>query len=158
MNSSIAIFPGSFDPMTIGHVDIVRRALPLFSQIIISIGVNSQKKYLFPIEKRIHWIEKIFEAERKVSVDYYSGLTVDFCEKVKAQYILRGLRSPSDFEYEKAIGQMNHSMKPKIESIFLLALPQYTHVSSTIVRDIIMNGGDATQFLPEVIARDLAGK
>lgn len=157
MSNSIAIFPGSFDPMTIGHLDIVTRALPLFEKVIIAIGVNSQKKYLFPLEKRIHWIEKIFEKEKKVSVDSYSGLTVEFCEKVGAGYILRGLRSPADFEFEKAIGQMNRLMKPKIESIFLLSQPQYTAISSTIVRDIIINGGDASQFLPEVIARDLKG-
>ncbi len=158
MNKRIAIFPGSFDPMTIGHVDIVHRALPLFDKIIISIGVNSQKKYLFPIEKRIHWIEKIFEKEKSVTVDSYSGLTVDFCKKVEAGYILRGLRSPADFEYEKAIGQMNRLMKPEIESVFFLSQPQYTPISSTIVRDIIINGGDASQFVPEIIAKDLSGK
>lgn len=157
MSNSIAIFPGSFDPMTIGHLDIVTRALPLFEKVIIAIGVNSQKKYLFPLEKRIHWIEKIFEKEKKVLVDSYSGLTVEFCEKVGAGYILRGLRSPADFEFEKAIGQMNRLMKPKIESIFLLSQPQYTAISSTIVRDIIINGGDASKFLPEVIAQDLKG-
>lgn len=157
MNKRIAIFPGSFDPMTIGHADIVYRALPLFDKIIISIGINSQKKYLFPIEKRIHWIERIFEKEKNVTVDSYNGLTVDFCKKAGANYILRGLRSPSDFEYEKVIGQMNRLMKPEIENIFLLSQPQYTPVSSTIVRDIIINGGDASPFLPEIIAKDLSG-
>lgn len=143
--------------MTIGHLDIVTRALPLFDEVIVAIGVNSQKKYLFPLEKRIHWIEKIFEKEKKVTVNSYSGLTVDFCGKVGAKYILRGLRSPADFEFEKAIGQMNHLMKPKIESVFLLSQPQYTAISSTIVRDIIVNGGDVAQFIPEVIAQDLKG-
>lgn len=158
MNNRIAIFPGSFDPITIGHADIVHRALPLFDKIIISIGINSQKKYLFPMEKRIHWIEKIFEKNENITVDSYNGLTVDFCIKVNAKYILRGLRSPSDFEYEKAIGQMNRLMAPGIENVFLLSQPQYTPVSSSIVRDIIINGGDASQFLPEVIAKELSGK
>jgi pantetheine-phosphate adenylyltransferase len=156
--NKIAVFPGSFDPFTIGHVDIINRAVPLFDQIIIAIGFNSQKKYLYPIEKRIHWIEKTFAKEKKVTVDSYSGLTVDFCEKNKAGYILRGLRSTIDFEYEKAIGQMNHEMKPGIETIFILAQQKYTSVNSTIVRDIIMNGGDASAFLPEIIAKDISGE
>jgi pantetheine-phosphate adenylyltransferase len=151
MMSKIALFPGSFDPFTIGHESIVRRALSLFDKIIIAVGYNTTKEGFFPLENRLQWIRDVFEGEEKISVLKYEGLTVDFCSTSGAQYILRGLRTSSDFEYERAIAQMNRSMHPEIESIFLLTLPEYTHVASTIVRDIILHGGDASMFLPDKI-------
>jgi len=147
----IALFPGSFDPFTIGHESIVRRALPLFDKIIIAIGINTLKKSLISPENRIKMITDVFINEKRVEVTSFQGLTVDFCKKVGAQYLLRGLRTAADFEYERAIGQMNKAMKPEIESIFLLTSTEYTPVNSTIVRDIIMYGGDATKFLPKGI-------
>lgn len=146
-----ALFPGSFDPFTIGHHSIVTRALPLFDKIIIALGYNTNKKSHFSLEQRVQWIEQVFEHEEKVEVGVYEGLTVDYCVKIGANYILRGLRTSADFEYERAIAQMNRSMHPEIESVFLLTQPEHTHVTSTIVRDIIMHGGDASMFLPEKI-------
>ncbi|MDP4185876.1 MAG: pantetheine-phosphate adenylyltransferase [Bacteroidota bacterium] len=145
----IAIFPGSFDPFTIGHESIVKRALPLFDRIIIMVGYNINKKSFFPPEKRKEWIERIFNDEPKISVDVFDGLTVDFCKKVNAVYILRGLRTSSDFEYERAIAQINKQMYPNLETIFLLTLPEHTPVNSTLIRDIILHGGDANRFLPK---------
>src|SRR6185295_5141247 len=138
----IAVFPGSFDPITIGHVDIINRGLPLFDQLIIGIGINSQKKYLFPLEIRMEWIKKIYEFEPKILVESYSGLTVHFCEKRAAQFILRGIRSAGDFEFEKAVSQTNRVLNRNVETIFLLANPSLSVVSSSIVRDVITNGGD----------------
>ena len=145
----IAIFPGSFDPFTVGHESIVMRALPLFEKIIISIGHNINKEYYFPLEKREEWIKKVFKGNSRVEVKTYRGLTVDFCRKVNARYILRGLRTSSDFEYERAVGQINKAMYPEIETVFLLTMPQHTAINLTIVRDIIRYGGDASLFLPE---------
>ncbi len=147
----IAVFPGSFDPFTIGHESIVRRAFPIFDLIIISIGFNTNKPGYFPLEKRMSWIRDVFEKDEKVSVHSFEGLTVDFCREVNAKYILRGLRTSADFEYERAIAQNNKAMYPELESVFLLTEPKYTSVNSTIVRDIIMHGGDASQFLPDKI-------
>ena len=147
----IAIFPGSFDPFTVGHESIVKRAIPLFDQIIIMIGFNSNKRSFFSIEKRERWINEVFKNEPKVSVQCYEGLTVDFCKKVNAQYILRGLRTSADFEFERAIAQVNKKMYPQIESIFLLTMPEHTPINSTIVRDIISHGGDASMFIPAVL-------
>ena len=147
----IALFPGSFDPFTIGHESIVRRALPLFDKIIIAIGINTLKKSLISPENRVKMISDVFIKEKRVEVTSFQGLTVDFCKNVGAQYLLRGLRTAADFEYERAIGQMNKAMKPEIESIFLLTSTEYTPINSTIVRDIIMYGGDATKFLPKGI-------
>ena len=144
----IAIFPGSFDPFTIGHESIVNRALPLFDKIVIMIGYNANKKSFYSIEKRLKWINQVFQDEKKVEVQEYDGLTVDFCKEVDAKYILRGIRTSSDFEYERAIAQVNKKMHPEIESIFLLTLPEHTPVMATIVRDIIYHGGDASMFLP----------
>ena len=149
--SKIAIFPGSFDPITIGHETIVRRALPLFDKIIIAIGHNTNKAGFFPLEKRIEWIKTVFKDENKIEVDSYNGLTVDYCKKINARYILRGLRTAADFEYERSIAQMNKLMYPEIDSVFILTTPEYTPVNSTIVRDIIRHGGDASQFLPSGI-------
>jgi len=146
----IALFPGSFDPITIGHESIVKRALPIFDKIIIAIGYNANKKGYFTLEDRIKWIKQVFENEPRVSVTDYDELTVDFCKKVNAKYILRGLRTSIDFEYERSIAQMNKAMTD-IETWFLLTTPETTAVNSTIVRDIIRHGGDARLFLPEGI-------
>lgn len=145
----IAIFPGSFDPFTIGHESIVNRALSLYDKIVIMIGYNANKKSFFPIEKRIKWINQIFKDIDKVEVRVHDGLTVDFCKEVGAHYILRGLRTSADFEYERAIAQINKQMHPEIETIFLLTLPEHTPVNATIIRDIVFHGGDASQFLPK---------
>jgi len=147
----IAIFPGSFDPFTIGHESIVRRAFSIFDKIFIAIGYNTDKRGFFPLEKRMGWIKQVFENDRQVVVDYYEGLTVDFCRKVNAKYILRGLRTAADFEYERAIAQINKGMYPGLETVFLLTAPEYTPVTSTIIRDIIRQGGDATKFLPNSV-------
>lgn len=147
----IAIFPGSFDPFTVGHESIVKRAIPLFDKIIIMIGFNSNKRSFFSIEKREKWIQEVFKDEPKISVECHQGLTVDFCKKVNANYILRGLRTSADFEFERAIAQVNKKMHPQIESVFLLTMPEHTPINSTIVRDIIFHGGDASMFLPSVL-------
>lgn len=149
MSRRIAVFPGSFDPITNGHEDIIRRAVPMFDQIIIAIGVNTTKKSFFPLEKRKVWIKKVFRGEKKINVMSYSGLTVNFCKTIGANYILRGLRTSADFEFERAIGQMNKAMTADIETVFLLTSPEFSAISSTIVRDIIRNGGDAKQFVPK---------
>ncbi|MEA3443748.1 MAG: pantetheine-phosphate adenylyltransferase [Bacteroidota bacterium] len=152
----IAIFPGSFDPFTIGHESIVRRASEMFDKIIIAIGYNSNKPGFFPIETRKKWIRDVFENDPDILVDHYTDLTVDYCKRIGASYILRGLRTSSDFEYERAIAQINKKMFPEIESVFLLTMPEHTPVNSSIVRDIIRHGGDASDFLPKniIIERD----
>lgn len=150
----IAIFPGSFDPFTVGHESIVRRAFGLFDEIIIAIGYNTNKPGYFSIKSRMKWIEKVFENDSNVKVDHYTDLTVDYCRRVGAGYILRGLRTSSDFEYERAIAQVNKSMHKEIESIFILTMPEHTHINSSIVRDIILHGGDASEFIPEGIVID----
>lgn len=148
----IAIFPGSFDPITIGHESIIKRALPLFDEVIVAIGVNSTKNYFFPLEKRMEWIKQTFSAEPKVKVMSYTGLTIDFCKKINATYILRGLRTSADFEFERGIAQMNRAMDSSIETIFILTTPELSAINSTIIRDIIKNGGDASAFVPKGIA------
>ena len=147
----VGIFPGSFDPFTIGHESIVRRAAPLFDELIISIGYNSAKQGFFPLQKRKSWIEDIFADETKISVDTYAGLTVNYCKSKNAKYILRGLRTAADFEYERAIAQMNRMLIQDIETIFLLTSPEHSPISSTIVREILKHGGDASQFVPKEI-------
>ena len=146
-----AVFPGSFDPITIGHVDLVRRAIPLFDKIIVAIGINSQKKYLFTLQQRIDWLEEVFSNDDTVSVDYFEGLTADFCKKVSANYMIRGLRNASDFDYEKTISQLNSTLVEGLETVFLISQPQYSHISSTIVREIIRGKGDVSPFLPHEI-------
>jgi pantetheine-phosphate adenylyltransferase len=145
----IAVFAGSFDPFTVGHESVVQRALPLFDKVIIAVGFNQEKKQLFSIEKRMSMIRDVFNKEPKVSIDKYTGLTVDFCRKTGAKYLLRGLRTAADFEFERAIAQLNKNMYPEVESIFILALPEHTPINSTIVRDIIRFKGDASKFLPK---------
>lgn len=147
----IAVFPGSFDPITLGHESIVRRALPLFDEIIIAIGENSNKKNQFDVETRSQWINKVFEGEKKISVKQYKGLTVDFCKSQNASFILRGLRTSADFEFERVIAQMNKAMFSDIETIFILSQPEYSAIASSVVRDILRNGGDAAQFVPKAI-------
>jgi len=146
-----AVFPGSFDPFTKGHESIVNRALPLFDKIIIAVGYNSSKKTYISLENRKKIIQDVFRGIEKIEVTHYEGLTVDFCKNAGASYLLRGLRTAADFEYERAIGQINKAMRPEIESVFLLTAPEYTPVNSTIVRDILLHGGDASKFLPESI-------
>src|SRR5690606_9672961 len=145
----IALFPGSFGPCTVGHESIVNRASSMFDKIIVMIGYNANKKSFFPIEKRIKWINQVFKNVDKVEVRLHDGLTVDFCKEVGALYILRGLRTSADFEYERAIAQINKKMHPEIETVFLLTLPEHTPVNATIIRDIVFHGGDASQFLPK---------
>lgn len=147
----IAIFPGSFDPITKGHQDIILRALPLFDKIIVAVGKNTTKKYMYSQEQRVKWIKSVFAKYKKVSVDSFDGLTVDYCKKVKATYILRGLRNTVDFEFERNIGQMNKAMQPGIETIFLLTSPELSAINSTIIRDIVINNGDASQFVPKEV-------
>jgi pantetheine-phosphate adenylyltransferase len=144
----IALFPGSFDPFTIGHESIVNRSLPLFDKIIIAVGFNTQKKALLGLDSRLKLIRDVFSGNPKIEVNHFQGLTIDYCTKVNANYLLRGLRTAIDFEYERAIGQMNKAMNPDIETVFLLTSPEYTFVNSTIVRDILFFGGDASKFLP----------
>jgi pantetheine-phosphate adenylyltransferase len=153
--SRVCLFPGTFDPVTLGHVDIVNRALNLFDQFYIGIGINANKEPMFSAEQRKSWFLEIFKNEPKVQVVVYDGLTVDCCKKVGANFILRGIRYVNDFEYEKAIADMNRSLDNKIETVFLTCLPQYTSVASTLVRDVIRNGGDVAQFLPEPVLRSV---
>ena len=147
-----AIFPGSFDPITNGHVDIIKRAIPLFDEIIISIGINSNKKYMFSLEERKHFIEKTFENERSVSVQTYKGLTVDFCKSIDASFILRGLRNPADFEFEKAIAHTNRSLS-EIETVFLLTSTETSFISSSVVRDVIQNQGTYEHLVPRSVVQ-----
>jgi pantetheine-phosphate adenylyltransferase len=151
MSKKVALFPGSFDPFTIGHESVVNRAMPLFDEIVIAIGENTKKPGFFSLEQRMHMIKEVFKEKSMVSVVSYRGLTVEFCKEVGARYLLRGLRTASDFEYERAIAQMNKAMYPQLESVFLLTTPAHTPINSTIVRDIILNGGDASQFVPSAI-------
>lgn len=148
----IAVFPGSFDPVTKGHESIVQRALPLFDSIIVAIGNNSTKSAMFPVEKRKLWLQQTFASHPKVKIVDYSSLTVELCRKHGANYILRGLRSVSDFEYESNIAKMNRMMEPGIESVFLLSFPEFSGIHSTIIREIIKHGGNVSQFIPQGIA------
>ena len=145
-----AIFPGSFDPITLGHYDIIKRSIPLFDEIVVAIGINAEKKYMFSLEDRKRLIEEAFADEQSVSVVIYEGLTIDLCKKLKANFILRGLRNPADFEFEKAIAHTNRKLS-KIETVFLLTAAQTSYISSSIVRDVIRNGGDYTVLVPESV-------
>lgn len=150
----IALFPGSFDPITIGHENIIRRALPLFDKIIVGIGINTNKKYLFSLEQREKWIKQVFANEPKVEVKSYQGLTVDFCKKENADFIVRGLRNSADYSFESNIAQMNQYLHANIETIFFQTTPELSAINSTIVRDIIINKGNASKFVPVVISND----
>ena len=149
--SKTAIFPGSFAPFTVGHQSIVDRALPLFDKIIIAIGINGEKNQYFSIEERMNWIESVYKNNPKIEVKRYEGLTVDFCKKENANYILRGLRDSHDFKFEKGIAQMNKDLNKEVETIFIITPPEISHISSSIIRDIIKNGGDVSKFIPKEI-------
>lgn len=151
----ICLFPGTFDPLTLGHVDIINRSVNLFDKIVVGIGMNASKAPMFSGEQRLQWIREIYKEQPKVEAALYEGLTVNFCRQIGAQFILRGIRYVSDFEYEKTIADANRTLDANIETIFLTGEPKFTSVASTIVRDIIRNGGDASQFLPDVIAKSL---
>lgn len=146
-----AVFPGTFDPITVGHEEIIRRALPLFDEIIVGIGRNNDKTHLFDLDTRLNWIREIFKDEPKVKVDHYPGLTVDFARYKKAQFILRGLRSVTDFEYEFQISQVNKAMHNDVETVFLMSTPAFTPISSKVVRDVIIKGGDYKPFVPAAV-------
>ena len=145
-----AIFPGSFDPITLGHEDIIRRGIPLFDEIVIAIGVNAEKKYMFSLEERKRFIEETFKNEPKISIVVYEGLTIDLCKRINANFILRGLRNPADFEFEKAIAHTNRRMS-KIETVFLLTAAKTSFISSSIVRDVIRNKGQYELLVPEAV-------
>lgn len=147
--SRIAVFPGSFDPITLGHVSVINRALPLFDKIIVAIGNNAQKKYMFSLQQRKQWLDQIFAKQSKIETAIYKGLTIEFCESQNAKFILRGLRNQQDFEFERSIAQMNRKLNDEIETVFLFTEVEYSAINSSIVRDIIRNGGDARQFLPK---------
>lgn len=146
----IAVYPGSFDPITLGHESVIRRAMPLFDKIIVAIGQNNDKRNLFPIEKRIQWIKIIFKDEPKIEVQTYKGLTVNYCNEIGANFLLRGLRTSADFEFERSVGQINKKMG-HIDTIFILAEPEYTPLQSSIVRDIFIHGGDVSPFISNKI-------
>ncbi len=145
-----AVFPGSFDPITLGHYDIIERGLTLFDEIILAIGVNSEKKYMFSLEERTKFMKEAFKNEPKITVMTYTGLTIDFCKKQNADFILRGLRNPGDFEFEKAIAHTNRKMS-HIETVFLLTSSGKSYISSSIVRDVIRNGGDVSELVPDTV-------
>lgn len=150
----VAVFPGSFDPFTIGHESLVNRTLDLFDEIIIAVGVNSNKNYMFPVEKRVQWIKNVFKDNPKIKVEQFSGLTVNYCKAKNAKFLLRGLRTSADFEFEKAIAQMNKALAADIETVFILPLPEHSAINSTIIRDIFRNDGNTSPFVPKGV--DLA--
>lgn len=151
----ICLFPGTFDPVTLGHTDIINRALPLFDKLVIGIGRNSNKTAMFSESQRLQWLQKIYKNEPKINVLAYDGLTVGCCKSIGANFILRGIRYVNDFEYEKAIADMNRSLADNVETIFLTCLPEFTSVASTLVRDVIRNGGDVSQFLPDAVKNNI---
>jgi pantetheine-phosphate adenylyltransferase len=148
----IAVFPGSFDPITVGHLALVERALPLFDKIVVAVGINSQKKYLFTLEQRVAWLKDVFKQyDGKVEVDTFENLTAHYCQRIGAKYLLRGLRNAADFDYEKTISQLNSIVGDGIETVFLIASPEHAHISSTIVRELITGGADVKQFVPKQV-------
>ncbi len=149
----IAVFPGSFDPITCGHESVIRRAAPLFDKIIVAIGVNSQKQGFFDVDTRLAMIDATFADVENIESDSYTGLTVDYCKKMNAHYLLRGLRTAADFEFERSIGQINKQLDEQIETIFMLTQPEHTPINSSIVRDILRHGGNASKFVPEAACR-----
>ncbi len=148
----IAVIPGSYDPITFGHIDIIRRALPLFDEVIVAIGINSQKKNLFSLDERIRWIQEIFKDEPKVKVDHFEGLTLHYCQKMKAKYLVRGIRNATDFDYERTISQIHNTIATDLETLFFIAKPELSHISSTIVRELILGGGDISAFVPDLVS------
>lgn len=154
----IGLFPGTFDPVTLGHTDIIDRALPLFDKLYIGLGRNSNKTPMFSEEQRVEWLNAIYKDNPKIGVLAYDGLTVDCCKSVGAGFILRGIRYVNDFEYEKAIADMNRSLANNVESIFLTCLPKYTSIASTLIRDVIRNGGNVSEFLPDAVKNSVYQK
>ena len=150
----IAVFPGSFDPITKGHENIILRSIPLFDEVIVAIGENAEKKGYFSIEQRLSWIERVFKDHPSVKVEKYSGLTVEYCKAKNANYILRGLRTSADFEFERSIGQANKKLHANIETVFMLTMPEFTPINSSIVRDVHRHGGEVYDFIPEAIHSD----
>lgn len=148
-NGRVAVFPGSFDPVTVGHMDIVRRACRLFDRVIVALGINTTKKCLFPAEKRLEWLQVAFGGMERVEVAKYEGLTVEFCRRVGARFIVRGVRSMRDVDYERTVAQLNSALAPEVDTVLLFSAPQYMHISSTVVREIILSGGDFRAFVPE---------
>lgn len=151
----IAVFPGSFDPITIGHVDVLMRSRSLFDEIYVAIGVNSQKSILYPLEKRLEWIEKICKPYTNIHVVHFTGLTAHFCKSIGAQYLLRGVRNSTDYEYEKTISQINQTLVEGLETVFIIARPELSHISSTIVRELILGKADLSPFVPALILNEL---
>ena len=147
----VAVFPGSFSPFSIGHQSVVEKAIPLFDKIIISVGVNSKKNQYFSIQERMQWIGSVYANNEKIEIKRYEGLTIDFCKKEGANFILRGLRDSHDFKFEKNIAQMNNDLDSSIETIFIITPPELSHISSSLIRDIIKNGGDVSKFIPKEI-------
>ena len=154
MTEKIAVFPGSFDPITLGHFDLIKRSIPLFDKIIVAIGVNAEKKYMFSLEERKRFIEESFADETSITVVTYEGLTIDLCKKMKAKFILRGLRNPADFEFEKAIAHTNRKLS-KIETVFLLTAANTSYISSSIVRDVLRNGGEYELLVPPAVRKNI---
>ena len=152
-----AVFPGSFDPITLGHIDIIKRGIPLFDEIVIAIGINAKKNYMFTVDERKRFIQNAFFAEEKITVETYTGLTVDYCKAIDADFILRGLRNPADFDFEKAIAQTNRKLSG-IETVFLLTSAETSFISSSIVRDVLRNGGDASSLLPNSVSNSINEK
>jgi pantetheine-phosphate adenylyltransferase len=144
----VAVFPGSFDPITLGHVSVIKRAIPLFDEVIIAIGDNADKKHMFSAKQRENWIREVFKNEPKVTIEIYSGLTVEFCKQRNVHFILRGLRTSADFEFERSIAQINRRLAPEVDTLFILTESQYTPISSSIVRDVIRNKGNISEFVP----------
>ncbi|WP_291911219.1 pantetheine-phosphate adenylyltransferase [Chitinophaga sp. CB10] len=144
----ICLFPGTFDPITYGHTDVIDRALDLFDKLVIGIGYNSNKQPMFPLEERMQWITEHYKNDPRVEVASYTGLTIDFCRKIKARFILRGIRGVGDFEYEKAIADVNRTIDPSVETFFLTCSPMYASIASTLVRDIYRHGGEVNAFVP----------
>lgn len=158
MKDRIIVFPGSFDPITVGHVDLVKRIVPLFDKVYVAIGVNTQKSSLFDLETRKAWLVREFSTYPNVIVGHFEGLTVNYCKSVRANYLLRGLRNASDFDYEKTISQLNSIIGDNLETLFLISRPEFSHISSTIVREIIKGGGDVKPFVPSKIGSDILEK
>lgn len=152
--NQIAIFPGSFDPITKGHESIILRSLSMFDKVIVALGVNADKKSMFNAEQRLQFLKKVFHSYSQIEVISYSGLTTDLCKKMDIHFILRGLRSAADFEFERSIAQMNKKLFPEIETVFMLALPEFDVLSSSLLRDIYRNGGDITPFIPQALIAD----
>ncbi len=147
----ISLFPGTFDPITKGHVDVIRRSVSLFDKLVIGVGINSSKQPMFSVEQRCDWMREIFKDDKRIEVSGYEGLTIDYCKQIGANYILRGIRYIADFEYEKAIADMNRMLAPEIETIFLTCSPEYSTISSTLVRDVIRNKGNVSLFVPKEV-------